>query len=122
MILPGGEGADQPGDAHLTEIGIDLDLGEHGAMRPHGIACLSRRVGGALPLSLDFVKSGTTEDLGVAFAAALVVASEQAATARNHAGITGAEQRRAIVVGGKIGEARDHAGARLWIAVPAVAV
>jgi hypothetical protein len=87
----GGKRADQPGDAHLSEIGIDLDLGKHGAVRSHGIACLSRRVGGALPLSLDLVKSGTTEDLGIAFAAALVVAAEQAATARNHAGITGAK-------------------------------
>jgi hypothetical protein len=31
------ECADETGDAYLTEIGIDLHLGENGAVRMHGI-------------------------------------------------------------------------------------
>ena len=69
------------------------------------------RIGGALSAALDLREPGTAEDVGVAFAAALVVATEQAAVARDHAGIAGAEQRRAIVVGREIGKPRDHVGA-----------
>ena len=48
MIRPGGERADQPGHADLAEIGIDLDLGEHRAVRVHGIVRLRRGIGRAL--------------------------------------------------------------------------
>ena len=41
----GREGADQPGDADLAEIRIDLHLGEHRAVRVHGVGGLRRRVG-----------------------------------------------------------------------------
>ena len=44
---PGGEGADHAGDADLAEIGIDLDLGKHRAMRVHRVVRLRRGVGGA---------------------------------------------------------------------------
>ena len=33
----GREGADEPGHADLPELGIDLHLGEHGAVRVHGV-------------------------------------------------------------------------------------
>ena len=62
-------------------------------------------------MTLDLRKPGAGEDIRVALAAALVVATEQAAAARDHAGIAGAEQRRAIVVGREIGKPRDHVGA-----------
>jgi len=39
------EGTDQPGNAYLSEIGIDLDLGEHGPMGMHGVARLRGRIG-----------------------------------------------------------------------------
>ena len=89
----GSEGADQTGHAHLPEIGIDLDLGEHGAMRMHGVGRLRRLIGCARATALDLRTPGATQDIGVALAAALVVATEQAAAARDHAGIAGAEQR-----------------------------
>ena len=107
----GGERADHPGRADLAEIGIDLDLGEHGPVRMHGIGRLRGRIGRAGSVTLDLRKPGAGEDVRVALAAALVVATEQAAVARDHAGIAGAEQRRAIVVGREIGKPRDRVGA-----------
>ncbi len=80
------------------------------------------RIGRAGAPPLDLRAPGAAEDIGVALAAALVVAAKQPATARDHAGIAGAEQRRAIIAGGKIGQSGDHVGAGLWIAMPAVAV
>ena len=68
-------------------------------------------IGHAGALALDLRAAGAAEDIGVALAAALVVATEQAAAARDHAGIAGAEQRRAVVVGREIGKPGDHVGA-----------
>lgn len=42
-----------------------------------------------------------------------VVAAEQAAVARDHPGIAGAEQRRALIAGGKLRELGDDVGARI---------
>jgi hypothetical protein len=117
-----GEGADQAGHAHLPEIGIDLDLGEHRAVRMHGVARLRGRIGRALAATLDLREPGAAEDIGVALAAALVVAAEQAAAARDHAGIAGAEQRRAIVAVARSASRAITSAPALWIAMPAVAV
>src|SRR5262249_60780326 len=51
--------------------------------------------------------AGAAGDRGVALVAGLVVAAEQASVARDHAGIAGAEQGRALVARGEIGELRD---------------
>ena len=90
---PRSESADHPGNAHLSEIAIDLDLGEHGVMRMHGVGRLRGRIGRAASLTFDRREPDAAEDIGEAFAAALVVATEQAAAARDHTGISGAEQR-----------------------------
>jgi hypothetical protein len=50
-------------------------------------------------LTLDLREPGAAEDISVALAAGLVVATEQAAASRDHAGISGAEHRGAIIVG-----------------------
>ena len=107
----GGEGADEARRADLPEIGIDLDLGEHGAVRVHGVVRLRGRVGRALAAPFDFGEAGAGEDVGVALASALVVAAEQPAAARDDAGVAGAEQRRAFVARGEIRELGDHVGA-----------
>src|SRR5262249_18031660 len=99
----GRERADHAGDAHVPKLGIDLDLGEPRAMRVHGVGRLRGRIDGALALALDLREPGAAEDLGVALAAAFVIAPEQAAAARDHAGIAGAEQRRALVAGRQLG-------------------
>src|ERR1700733_14216232 len=85
------EGADQPGRADLAEVGIDLDLGEHGAMGMHGVGRWRAHIGNASALPLDLGAAGTAKDVRVALAAALVVTPEQAAAARGHTGIAGAE-------------------------------
>ena len=74
----------------------------------HGVRRLCGRIGSAHTVTLDRRQSGAAEDLRIAFAAALVVATEQAAAARDDAGISGAEQRRAFVVGREIGKPGDH--------------
>src|SRR5215470_1162799 len=51
------------------------------------------------------------ENIGVALAAVLVVATEQAAATGNHAGVSAAKERRALVTGGEIRNAGDHVGA-----------
>src|SRR5215813_5199402 len=85
------------GNAHLSEIGINPDLGEYGPMRIHRVGRLRGRIGGAPSLSLDLQKPGPAENVGVALAAVLVVAAKQAAVPGDHAGISSAEKRRAIV-------------------------
>jgi len=50
---PRGEDADDTRDADLTEIGIDLDLGEDRAVRMHGIGGLRRRIRGTLAACFD---------------------------------------------------------------------
>jgi hypothetical protein len=108
----GGERADHAGRADLAEIRIDLDLGEHGPMRMHGVGRIARPDRPRWFPGPSISRSpARAEDIGVALAAALVVAAEQAARARDHAGIAGAEQRRAIVAGREIGKPRDHVGA-----------
>src|SRR6202040_4187934 len=97
--------------ADLPEVGIDRDLREDGAVRVHGVGGLRGRIGGALAPSLDLREPGAAEDVGVALAAALVVAAEQPAAARDHAGIAGAEQRRAPVTGREIGKLGDRRAA-----------
>ena len=89
----GRERADKAGDPDLTEIGIDLDLGENGAVRVHGIGRLRGGVGGGLAAGVDLAQPGAAKDIRVALAAVFIVAAEQAAIARGNAGIAGAEQR-----------------------------
>src|SRR5262245_1049849 len=96
--------------ANLSEIGIDLDLGKHGAVRMHGVGRLGSCIGRAGAVTFDLREPGAAEDIGVALAAALVVATAQTAGARDDAGIARAEQRRAFVVQCKLGEAGDHVG------------
>src|SRR5579863_3167699 len=105
------ECANETGNAHLSEIGIDLDLGEYSPMRMHGVTRLCRFTGCTLSSAVDFREPGTAKDIRVTLATALVVTSEQATPARNHAGIAGAEQRRTLVVGREIGQPTDHVGA-----------
>jgi len=47
------ERADQASDADLAQIRIDLDLGEHRAMRVHGVVRLRRGIAGALAAGFD---------------------------------------------------------------------
>ena len=63
--------------------------------------------------AFDLREPGAAENIGIAFAAARIVATDQSAIASDDAGIACAEQRRALVVGGKIGEPRDHVGASI---------
>ena len=100
---PGGENADEPRDPHLSKIGIDFDFGKHGAVGMHGVRLARHCIGRALSLRVDLRKTSAAEDIGVALAAALIVTAVQAAAARDHAGIAGAEQRRAMVAGRKLG-------------------
>ena len=51
------KGANNAGDAHLSEIRIDLDLGEHGPMRVHGVIRLRGLICCALALSLYLRKA-----------------------------------------------------------------
>jgi len=59
----------------------------------HGVGRLRGLIGRALSLTHDLREPGAAEDIRIALAAALVVATEQAAASRDHAGISGAEQR-----------------------------
>ena len=95
----------------MTEIRIDLDFGENGAVRMHGIGGLRGRVGGALAAGIDLVQPGAAEDIRVALAAAFVIAAEETAVARGNAGIACTEQWRALVTGRKIGEFGNDGGA-----------
>ena len=106
----GRKGADHARGADLSEIGINLDLGEHGAMCMHGVARLGGRIGRTRAATFDLRESGAAENIGVALAAAFVVATTQPAAPRDDAGIAGAEQRRAFVVQCKLGEPSDHVG------------
>src|ERR1700721_4570983 len=99
---PGGEGADKAADADLAKLRVDLDLGENSAVGMHGVSGLLRRVRRALAAGFDLAKTGPVEDIGVTFAAAFIIAAIQAAGASDHAGIARAEQRRALVAGGKL--------------------
>src|SRR6202023_586149 len=107
------ERADQAGDADLTQIRIDLDLGEHRAMRMHGVVRLRRRVRSALAAGLALREAGAADYVSVALPARFVVATEQAAVAGDDAGVSRPEQRRALVAGREIGEFSDHGCARI---------
>lgn len=91
----GGKGADHPSDADLPQIVIHLHFGEDGAMRMHGIGFLHRRVGSGVAATLDLMEAGSAEDVGVAFAAAFIIAAEEAAAALGCAAPLDALRRRA---------------------------
>ena len=109
----GREGADKPRHPDLAEVRIDLDLGEDGAMRMHGIGRLRGRVAAPLAATLDLGKPGAGQDVGIALAAAFVVPPIEPAAARHHAGIAGSEQRRALVASGQVGQLGDGVRARV---------
>ena len=77
----------------------------------HGVERLRRGIRGALAHGVDLRQPGAVEDVGIALAQCLVVAAEEAAAARQHACVASAEQRRALVVGGELGEPGDDRGA-----------
>ena len=64
----------------------------------HGVGGLRRRVRRALAAGFDLRQAGAVEDIGIALAAPFIVATEQAAAARNDSGIARTEQGRALVV------------------------
>ncbi len=111
MIAPGREGADQAGRADHAEIGIDFHLGEHGAMRVHGVLLLQGRIGRARPFADDLGDACARHDVDVAFAARLVVAPREAAVSRDHAGVAGAVERRLRIVGRERGKLGDDVAA-----------
>src|SRR6185369_5126055 len=90
----GGEGAHEAGDAHLTEVGVDLHLGEDRAVRIHRPRLDRLFVARHAARADDDLTAGAGEDVDVAFAAALVVAAMQAAPARDDADVAGPEQWR----------------------------
>src|SRR6185437_17058490 len=67
-----------------------------------------RCIHGTVAARLDFGKAGAGEDVAEAFTAAFVVAPEQTAFAGDHAGVAGAEQRRAPVARGKLRQLSDR--------------
>ena len=71
MMRPAAKAPTSAGDADLTEIGIDLDLGEHRAVRMHGIVRLRRRVSGALAAGVDLGKAGAAQGYRHSFRCAL---------------------------------------------------
>ena len=93
MMRPGREGADEPRHPNLPEIGVDLDLGEDGAVRIEGVGGCHRRIARRLRGTDHLVAPGAPEDFGIAFAATLVIAAMQSAGARDDADVAGAEER-----------------------------
>ena len=81
-------------------------------MRMHGVGRLRGRIGGAGAAALDLGEAGARQDVGVAFAPAFVVAAEQAAFLRDHAGIAGAVERRAPVADGQVRQPGDRIARR----------
>src|SRR5258706_14559873 len=107
------ECTNKAGGADLTEIRIDLDLGENGAVRMHGIGCLRAWVGGALAAGIDLAQPGAAEDIRVALAAAFIIAAEEATVPRGNAGIACTEQWRPLITGREIGGFSNDNGPRL---------
>ena len=94
---PGREGADEAGRANLAEIGVDLDLREHRAVRLQRMVADGRRIARALAPSVDLRQAGAGEDVGIALAAALVVLAVEPSGARDDPDIACAEERRVAV-------------------------
>ena len=72
--------------ADLTEVGIDFHLGKNGAMRMHRISRLRCGIGGTSATAFDLRKPRTTQDVDIALAAALIIATDEASVARDDAG------------------------------------
>ena len=85
--------SDEPRRPHLAEFGIDLHLGEDGAMREHRIIRGDSRVAGRLGRADHFALPGAPQYLGIALAARLVIQPIKPAGPRRHADIAGAEER-----------------------------
>jgi hypothetical protein len=61
--------------ARICPKSVDLDLGEHGAMRMHGVGRLGSRIGRARSVTLDLREPDPVENVRVALAAAPVIAT-----------------------------------------------
>src|SRR6516165_8033951 len=107
----GRESADQTRRPDLPQLRVNLHLGEHGAMRVHGIGLLREWISAGAAVSLDLGKAGAAQDIGIALAAALVVAPVDAPATRQHTGVVGSEQRRALVAHRQFREFGDYVGA-----------
>ena len=121
MTRPAAKAPTRACHAHLSQIGIDFYLGEHGAVGMHGVI-VARPGRPRACRALRSAQPGAGQDLRIAFAAALIVAAQQTAAARDHAGIAGAEQRRGSSLVARSASPAMASAPALSIAMPAVAV
>jgi hypothetical protein len=87
-----------------------------------GVGHLRERIFAGAAASLDLGEAGVAQDLGIALAAAFVVAAVEAPALRQNAGIAGVEQRRAFVSHASPASLAITSPPAPWIAMPAVAV
>src|SRR6516162_4693543 len=104
----GRESADQTRRPDLPQLRVNLHLGEHGAVHVHGVGLLRERISAGAAASFDLGEAGAGQDVGIALAAALVVAAGQPAAPCQHAGIVGTKQRRAFISHGQFRQLGDH--------------
>jgi len=105
MIVPAAKAPTRRVGRICPSSRIHLHLGEHGAVRVHGIGLLRKRISAGAAVPLDLGEAGAAQDVGIALAAAFVgVAAVEASATRQHTDIAGPEQRRALVAHGQFRE------------------